>query len=75
MLPPVNNRLGVKGKKTVYVCIYSCYRCFRFNRHRWAADMAAAAALLLAALTLACSAVSGNLVRMKLKVFYSSSVS
>lgn len=38
--------------------------------------MAAAAALLLAALTLACSDVNGNLVRMKLKFFfYSSSVS
>lgn len=32
--------------------------------------MAAAAALLLAALTLACSDVNGNLVRMKLKVFF-----
>lgn len=32
--------------------------------------MAAAAALLLAALTLACSDVNGNLVRMKLKFFF-----
>lgn len=32
--------------------------------------MAAAAALLLAALTLACSDVNGNLVRMKLKGFF-----
>lgn len=32
--------------------------------------MAAAAALLLAALTFACSDVNGNLVRMKLKVFF-----